>query len=256
MTPRLRSVTLEQLLSHRSGMEGEANPELWSKAWHRLSESPRQQRLDYLGEVVARPLEADPGSKYLYSNAGYALAGAMLEKVAHCDWETMIREMLFKPLHLDTAGFGPPNSVGRIDQPIGHIQENGKLRPMPDQDNPPAIAPAAAVHCSILDLAKYTQFQLEGSRGSGKLLKPETFRRIQTPLQGQDYAFGWMIARRKWAKGNALNHTGSNTMFFTAIWIAPARNFAAVASTNLGGEQAAEGVDQAISAMIQKYLPD
>ncbi len=256
MVAALRTVTLEQLLSHRSGISGKADEELWTKAWLRLKGEPRQQRLDYLAEVVTKPLEAEPGTKYIYSNTGYALAGAMLEKITDQPWEILITEKLFKPLQLDSAGFGPPNSVGKIDQPIGHIKEDGRLVPTPDKDNPPAIAPGAAVHCSILDLAKYAQFQLEGSRGSGQLLKPETFEKIHTPASGQDYALGWIVSSRSWARGRTLSHTGSNTMFFTAVWVAPNRNFAVVASTNLGGEEAAKGVDHAVAAMIRKYLPE
>ena len=59
----------------------------------------------------------------IYSNQGYAIVGAMLEKLTGTPWETLITERLFKPLHMDSAGFGPPGTIGAVDQPWGHTRK-------------------------------------------------------------------------------------------------------------------------------------
>ena len=60
----------------------------------------------------------------------------MLEKIAGKPWEDLITEKLFKPLHMDSAGFGAPGTIGKVDQPWGHTQTS-----LPVQiDNPPAFA--------------------------------------------------------------------------------------------------------------------
>ena len=79
----------------------------------------------------------------IYSNQGYAIVGAMLEKITGQDCETLITERLFKPLHMDTAGFGPPGTKDTVDQPWGHIHKLFMTIPM-QADNPPAIASAGA----------------------------------------------------------------------------------------------------------------
>ena len=59
----------------------------------------------------------------IYSNQGYAIVGAMLEKITGQDYETLMTEKLFKPLHMDTAGFGPPGTTDKVDQPWGHVHK-------------------------------------------------------------------------------------------------------------------------------------
>ena len=96
----------------------------------------------------------------IYSNQGYAIVGAMLEKITGLDYETLITEKLFKPLRMDTAGFGPPGTTNTVDQPWGHVQKLFMTIPV-QADNPPAIAPAGRVHCSLDDLARFAIFHLQ-----------------------------------------------------------------------------------------------
>jgi CubicO group peptidase (beta-lactamase class C family) len=259
INPAYRQVTLEQLLEQRSGAPGSPPGGLWAKAW-KATGSPTAQRLEFVKGLLALKPEAPPGTKYIYSNQGYAIAGAMLEKKTGIAWEDLMRRYLFEPLQMKSAGFGPPATVGKVDQPWGHSRLVG-LRPVapgdPQADNPLAIGPAGIVHCSIEDLAKYAAFHLAGDRGEGKLLKAETFKKLHTAVAGNDdYALGWVVRQRKWARRRALWHNGSNTMFFAVVWIAPARNFAVVVATNAGGGNAEKACDDATTEMILKFLPE
>lgn len=257
MNPAFRAVTLEQLLAHRSGAPESLDADgLWGRIWAHDG-APPEQRLLLLDGVTRRPPAAAPGTKYIYSNAGYAMAGAMIERVAGKPWEDLIREMLFAPLGMDSAGFGAPATPGEVDQPWGHTAGLLGLKPVPPgprADNPPTIAPAGTVHCSIGDLAKYAAFHLRGARGAAKLLQAETFKTLHTPISGQDYALGWLVVPRDWAGGLALTHSGSNTMFFTVIWLAPAKDFGVVVATNLGGRRAEQGCDKTAWTLIRDYL--
>jgi D-alanyl-D-alanine carboxypeptidase len=86
------------------------------------------------------------------------------------------------------------------------------------------------------------------------MLSPEAFARLHRPPAGGDYALGWMISERPCAGGTALVHAGSNTMWYCVVWIAPKRNFAVLAVTNIASEEAARGCDEACSALIRHYL--
>lgn len=257
MHPQYRAVTLEQLLMHRGGTPDtlDAN-DLWGRLW-RHKGTPGEQRLFLLRELTLLPPAAPPGTRTIYSNAGYAIAGAMLERVTSTAWEELMRTMLFVPLGMTSAGFGAP-AVDSPAQPWGHLERAGKIvavPPQPNGDNPPFLGPAGTVHCSITDFARYAAFHLRGARGSNRLLlTADSFRKLRTPAAGQDYALGWAVARRDWAGGDALTHAGSNTMFYAVIWLAPQKNFAVVVATNLGGERAAEATDQAAWRLIQKFL--
>jgi CubicO group peptidase (beta-lactamase class C family) len=252
-----RDVTLEQLLSHRSGAPEALDADgLWGRIRQHKG-TPPEQRLFLLDGVVTKPPAAPSGTKYIYSNAGYAIAGAILERVAAKPWEELLRERLFKPLGMDSAGFGPPATPGQVDQPWGHTAGLLGLKPVPPgpgADNPPAIGPAGTVHCSLGDLAKYMALHLRGARGAAKLLKPESFQKLHTPIPGQEYALGWLVVERGWAGGAALTHAGSNTMFYTVIWIAPKKDFAVIVAANVGGASAEKGCDETAWKLIQEFL--
>ena len=54
--------------------------------------------------------------------------------------------------------------------------------------------------------------------------------------------------------GKALSHSGSNTMFYAVIWIAPERDFAAIAICNYGGNEGFQKCDELIGYLIKKHL--
>ncbi|MDQ6631916.1 MAG: beta-lactamase family protein [Verrucomicrobiota bacterium] len=255
--PDYLGVTLEQFLSQRSGAPGNAPDDLWRKAWAAKG-TAAEQRLDFIKGILARKPEAKPGTKFIYSNQGYTIAGVMLEKAAGKTWENLLRSMLFEPLGMTTAGFGAPASLNKVDQPWGHKKMflgREPVPPGPSADNPLAISPAGAVHCSMGDLAKYAAFHMAGERGESKLLKAESFKKLHTAVaDNDDYALGWIVLKRPWANGRALMHNGSNTMFYVVVWMAPDKNCAVIAASNIGVDQAFEGCDEAAGKLIEQYF--
>jgi CubicO group peptidase (beta-lactamase class C family) len=249
-----KGATLERLLAHRGGAPAKLEPVLW-RALVTSSEPPREQRLRLVEALLATPPESAPGTAFAYSNAGYALAGAMLEARAGEVWENLMRREVFVPLKMDTAGFGAPGTAGKLDQPLGHsAPEEGKAaRPQPvgpRADNPAAIAPAGAVHASLADWGRFVAAHLAGARGAGDYLSAASWTRLHTPLEGQDYALGWIVTEREWAGGTTWTHNGSNTLWHCTAWLSPARGFAVLAVTNQGGEAAQKATDDTAAALI------
>jgi CubicO group peptidase (beta-lactamase class C family) len=241
-----RSVTLAQLLTHRAGLP--ANGPWWS-----LGKGPLvNQRETLLNVVLSRPPVHSPGSRYLYSNVGYVIAGHMAEQVTGQSWEELMAARLFHPLKMSSAGFGSPGPKNKVDQPWGHRVVSGSVEAS-QADNDPAMGPAGTVHCSLSDWARFVALHLQGARSKGTLLTAETFKVLHTPPSEQDYAFGWIVTERPWAKGSALAHSGSNTMWYATVWIAPARNAAFLAVANHGGDAGREACDASIVALIGFY---
>lgn len=257
MRPEYRKVTLEQLLCHRGGLPSHSWPT--GKTFldmHRLPGTPRQQRRAYVEMFLREPPGAEPGAKYLYANAGYAVAGAMAEEVTDTSWEELMRRRVFRPLGMKTAGFGAMGTPGRIDQPWQHVLEGKKRRPIPPgplSDNPPVIGPGGTVHCSMGDWAKFVAAHVQGE-AKGGLLKAETFQRLHAPPFGGDYALGWVVTERDWGGGRVLTHAGSNNQNFAVVWMAPLRGFAVLSATNQGGEAAAQACDEVAAALIGRFL--
>lgn len=261
MDPKWRPVTLEQLLWHRGGaptnLDGDG---LWSRLW-KFKGTPTEARMELVRGVLKYP--PHPIGTYEYANAGYAMAGAMAERISGKAWEDLMRERLFGPLGMSSAGFGAPGTKEKMDQPRGHHEKGAPVEPGPGADNPVAIGPAGIVHCSIEDWAKFASLHLLGERGpegGGKLLKAETFKKLHAPAEGEGpkYAMGWGVPKRPWAKGpggegRLLHHAGSNTMWFCVAWIAPEKDFAILVACNQGGDKSAKACDEAVQALIKDH---
>lgn len=260
MHPDYRAVTLRHLLAHRAGSAPSDRSWPEGKSFmdmHNLPGSATEQRLAYARMMLAQKPEAKPGEKYVYSNAGYSILGLIAERTMNKPWETLMREMLFEPLRMGSAGFGAMGAPGGIDQPWQHRMEDGKLlqiEPGPLSDNPPVLGPGGTVHCSMRHWAAFVAAHLNGPKGKGGLLEPETFKVLHDPDFGGNYAGGWQITHRQWADGKVLTHTGSNNMNFAVVWMAPKRNFAVLVASNQGQGDVAKACDEAAWALIKKFL--
>lgn len=259
-----RGATLEQLTSNRGGAPGDLNASgLWTQLWN-FGGTPREARRFLLEKLTTLAPVSPPGTRYEYSNAGFALAGHMLESASNQPWEDLMRSRLFAPLGMTSAGFGVPATPRYIDQPWGHTISGSTVTPMEpgtSADNPPAIGPAGTAHCSLLDLAKYAAFHTHGHSHDTDLLKAASLVKLHTAYpDNADYAHGWLEVSRPWANpGKAYTHSGSNLQWFSVIWFAPARQFAVIALCNAaaasGANPAATATDQIAGAMIREFLP-
>lgn len=256
MHPDFKKATLLQFASNSAGVPHEVPHEIWEKAGNDRDKPEREVRLEFVRALLSKPPAYPPGTQNVYSNGGFTIAGAMLEKVSGKPYADLIRERLFKPLHLDSAGFGAPARRGRIDQPLGHVLRKGEviaILPGPEDDNPPAITPAGRVHLSILDFGRYASFHLGTAEDSPLDAKALGF--LHTPVPpGDDYGVGWRRVQRTWAGGTALTHNGTNTMNFAVMWLAPDKKFAAVAACNIDSGLGAQACDKAVSFLITNYL--
>jgi CubicO group peptidase (beta-lactamase class C family) len=235
-------VTVEQLLTHRAGVVPDV---LWFAAPE--GKTPREQRAALLPVILKKAPADKPGTKFRYSNASYVVAAAMAEAAADASWEELIRDALFKPLGITSAGFGPPGTKGKLDQPWGHAFSKADDAFKPSQfDNPPVLGPAGRVHLSIADWAKFTALHLDATRGQPRLLKAETFKQLHTPAEGFDYAGGWGVG-----KGGSLAHDGSNSLWYARVRILPKENLAILAAANAGGEEGRKAVEAAEESLLK-----
>lgn len=259
MDPAYRGITIEQLLAQRTGFSAEtAARDLTIGQMYGLKGGNREARRQYLEKVLAEPPDSPVGQKFVYSNRNYIVAGAIAERAADQDWESLIAARLFKPLRMSSAGFGAAGRKGRVDQPWPHVEKDGKpwpVEPGPMADNPPLMGPAGTVHASLPDWAKFVAAHLRGASGRDGLLPASAFQKMQRSLgPDQNYAFGWGIQDRPWGGGRVLSHSGSNTRNYAIVWAAPRKDFAVLAVANEGGDKMAAACDEAIAALIGHHL--
>lgn len=257
MHPDMRRVTVDHLLAHRSGLAGSLHPAPANLAevaeGRRSPEASRRQRLAFVTKILRGRPATEPGATYAYSNAGYMVLGAIVERLLDAPWEEIMRKRIFGLLRMRTGGFGAMGTPGKTDQPWQHRLRDGQHVPISPgilADNPPALGPAGTAHCSPGDWGKYLAATLMGQRERGHLLRPETWQRLLSPQFGGNYAGGWLVTQRAWG-GTVLTHAGSNTMSFCVAWLAPEKGFGVGVMTNQGGDEAARACDEVAGAVIQ-----
>lgn len=258
MRPEYRAVTMEQLLTNRGGVPSDVMGNGVFMLMRTSPGTPRELRTTFVKEILKLPPDAPPGTKFIYSNSNFVMAGAMVERLTGQDWEALVQKMLFDPLGMKSAGFGPPGAADEVDQPRGHVLRGDALAPMqpgPFSDNPPAFAPAGTVHCSLEDWAKFASQHIRGDGGDGSLLlKPETFKKLHTPPpDGESYACGWGVHKKDWG-GTVLAHAGSNTMWYCVAWLAPQKNVGFLVTTNCAKPDTARATDEAGELLKQYYF--
>jgi len=228
--PAWRKVTIWHLVTQRSGL-GAVNRREWGAI---STKSSREQRDNFARALLLHAPGEAPGN-FDYSNAGYGLLGAILEHVSGQSYEDLLRAHIFAPLELKTAGFGPPGSVGKLDQPRGHWRHDDRLVPVdptPENQFPPALAPAACVHMSLTDFARYAAWL---SSNQPPLVKPETFKQLQTPPGDSSYAGGLWQSVLPGIGGEAVCHTGHLGGFFAVFYAGHTTACVSVFNTEGGG---------------------
>ena len=249
MRPEYRGVTLRDLLTHHGGIVRDASGTFGQT-------TGRAQRARFV-EWVLTQRPAVPRGTLAYSNAGYILLGAIVERVTGEDFDSVLVRRLLAPLGITTAGFGPMATPGRVDQPLSHgnfaFRGVRPVEPNEKADYPPLYDPAGRMHLSIRDFASWTQTILRAVSGGASPWKPATVHDLFTPpVPSDSIAMGWQALSRAWAgpSRRILVHDGSNSLNMSLSLVAPDIDFGLVVTTNQGGT-AAEG---ALTTLVNRLV--
>jgi len=228
------SVRFEQLLSHTSGMRANI-PDL--NDYHNISLGIEAQRRQVVSDALVLSPEVSKGN-YLYSNLGYMVAGAMMEKITGQSWEVLLDNNVFNVLGMTNSGYGSPDSNNNLTHPVGHqVQGSGwKAIVQGNTDNPAVLGPAGTVHSSLGDMGEYIAAHLAGTQGNDVvgLLTGNEFTKLHTPMDNSSYALGWGVTE------NTISHNGSNSMWLAYTLILPKKNLALFIVTNAADLQKQE----------------
>jgi len=247
-----KTVRLEDLLTHVSGLprDPEHIPSLSTSREN--YQAIDKQRRQWTAELLVLSPKTERGT-YFYSNNGYIIAGAMLEEVTRMTWEELMTLEVFIPLGMNDSGFGPPGSPGIIDQPWGHQQVgNGwlALETGSGADLPSPMGPAALIHTTLADYAKYATMHLRGAIGEGDFLSQESIAKLHTPVTN-NYAMGWGVGTSD--VGITLQHGGTNLLWFSEVLLVPGLHLALVTFTNAGGDVAAKATSDTLKLLTKFF---
>lgn len=216
------NITVWQLLTHRAGIPKNARDEGAFK-----SKEIRKRRLAILEDNFQSPATYEM-DQFHYSNFGYMIVACMAEQITGLSWEDLMKERLFDPLGMSTAGFGNPNENRSADQPWGHNKYAWKWWPS-ESYYAESISPAGRIYCSIADWAKFVSLWL---KTENPILERKYLDKLIEPVGNHFYAAGWGVAAHDWANGITFNHSGSNEIWYASVIVTPKFDRAFVVATN------------------------
>ncbi len=172
-----------------------------------------------------RPLDFKPGEGRKYSNSGYVLLTAIIEKASGKSYADFLAETVFKPLGMSDSGYDthaailPHRASGYAPTPGGIINADYWDMSIPQG--------AGGLYSTTHDLLKWEQ----GLFG-GRLLRPASLTLLTTPVRDQ-YAFGLFVAR---SGGNTtIAHSGGLDGVNTYMAYDPDRRVTVIVLGNLNG---------------------
>ncbi|MDY7085365.1 MAG: serine hydrolase domain-containing protein [Actinomycetota bacterium] len=215
--------TIGDLLAHTAGLTAEP-PGPW---WER---SPGALRPD-LGDVLREdPRVFVPGHRFHYSNPGFAILGALVERLRGEAWTEVLTREILEPLGMKRTGLrpSPPHASGWAVHPWADV-----LLPEPVQDYGP-MGPAGELWSTADDLARFAVFLLDGDE---RVLTADSREQMRFPSSAPEatawdssYGLGTQLLRR----GARLlsGHTGSVPGFVASIWVSHDDGLGAVLLAN------------------------
>ncbi|MBQ1096398.1 beta-lactamase family protein [Streptomyces sp. b94] len=240
--------TIAELLAHSGGLAAES-PAPW---WERTPGSLRPELADVLGK---QPLLHPVGRRHHYSNPGYTLLGALVEKLRGAPWEDVLRREVLEPLglHRTTGRPQAPHAGGWAVHPWADVM---LAEPAEDLGR---MAPAGQLWSTTGDLARFAVFL---ARGDDRVLSAETVREMRAPaaaaeaadvLEGTAYGLGLQIQR--WDGRLLVGHSGSLPGFLANLTISVEDDVAAVVLTNCTSGPLPAGVGADLVRIVAEAEP-
>lgn len=220
-------VTLRHLLTHTGGWAGDYFDDSGRGDDALARILPRLKRLEQLSPV---------GELWAYNNAGFYIAGRLVEAASGLVFEEAARRLVLDPLRMNSSFFFADEIMTRSFA-VGHELAGDRPRVATPWGIPRSSSAVGALLAPVGDLLTYARFHM----GSGDdLLKPETLRLMQSKLVKADGArwvgLTWYIT--PYAGVDVIGHGGATNGQEALFRMVPQRDFAIVVLTNCdGGDQ-------------------
>ncbi|HEY3291735.1 MAG TPA: serine hydrolase domain-containing protein [Anaerolineae bacterium] len=199
------AITLHHLLTHTSGI-----PDYMAFDDFVTQMGQPYSSTQLVGWFRNKPLEFVPGTRWRYSNSGYALLGYIIEQVSGEPLTQFLSESIFTPLQMADSGYDPDNTTWS-----GMARGYEGDAPSDYMDMSVAFAPGG-LYASTEDLWRWSTAMDAGTLIDGNIGKLlfQPYVRIPGVHTGY-YGYGWYVRKR--VGHNVLEHTGTLAGFTTII---------------------------------------
>jgi CubicO group peptidase (beta-lactamase class C family) len=176
-------VTIHQLLTHTGGTGDIFGPEFDA---HRLE---LRTLGDYVNLYGKRGVEFEPGSRWAYSNYGFILLGAVIEKVSGESYYDYVRKHVYDPAGMTSTG-SEPESQAVANRSVGYTGASGTLRPNTDT-LPYRGSSAGGGYSTVEDLLRFANALRQHTLLDARHVELLTVGKVDVPGTGRRYAYGF-----------------------------------------------------------------
>lgn len=213
-------VTVRRLLNHTAGV-----PDFTRLDDYEALKTQATTVEALIARFRDRPLDFQPGEKYAYSNSGYVVLTAVIEKVSGKSYADFVTETLFQPLGMSDSGYDD-HAVVLSRRASGYVPSADGVE---NADYVDMSVPqgAGGLYSTTRDLLKWEQ----GLFG-GQLLRPQSMVELTTPGRN-DYALGLVV--KKDGRAATISHSGGIEGFNTYMAYDPDKRMTVIVLGNLNG---------------------
>jgi len=224
---RGRTITVEQVLTHTAGL-----PNLVDRA--DFEELARRDHTteELLALTAGQPLHFEPGTGFRYSDTGYILLGAIIERLSGLSYGDYVKREIFRPLGMERSVYADDRRIipGRAR---GYVIEEGEVSNAPYLSM--TVPHAAGGLASTVDDLLRWHLALR----AGSVLSPELLERAWSPRTLPDgtvsgYGFGWQICTL--AGHRTVEHGGFIPGFLAAALQLPDDGLDVIVLVNNGSD--------------------
>lgn len=221
-------VTLQQLLSHTSGLKDD---------WPLLEKTMLSQRALTVAEWLAPfhdvALSARPGERYEYCNIGYAMLGIAIEKASGENYFEYIQKHVFDPAGMHDSGFleldsDPPRLA------TGYMDVRGQERRSNTYRLPVRGGPFGLAYATAPDMAKFAEAVIAGKLVSRPSLEEMWTGRLAYGEIGTQYGLGCIV--RRYNGTLTIGHGGGWHGITNRYEFYPEQGYAVVVLTNIDSD--------------------
>lgn len=212
-----KDVTIHQLLTHTGGIPNFTDdPAILARKAQRFT--PAQ----LLALFWDKPLDFPPGSDFAYSNSGYAVLGAIIERASGKTYAAYLAEQLFAPAGMTRTTVG--DAEGAADRAEGY-QVQGSSIVSADPIDMTLPFSAGAVRSTANDLVRWHR-ALSGDLVLGAAARAKLYK-----VERDNYAYGWVVQDVQGK--HTVWHNGGIDGFSTIYWRVPDADLVVVAWSNV-----------------------
>ncbi|MFN7989154.1 MAG: serine hydrolase domain-containing protein [Thermoanaerobaculia bacterium] len=201
-----RDITIHQLLTHTAGFESDYAP----------GDYVPNTRAEYMGKMLAAPLQSPPGTEHSYANSGYSMLAAIIEMVTGKEYEAALAELVLAPAGMTETGYLRP---GWAPERIAHGTQDGRdWGTIVDRLKVPgapfwALRGNGGLQTTLADMTRW-----EHALTSNAVLTSSSRRKFMTGYVSEGgpgdsmYAYGWSVHPS--ARGTrVVEHNGGNGIY-------------------------------------------